>query len=136
MYKEHQLLMVRVPLEHAYMFPGGGIEEGETFEECLIREFEEETGYVLESFEKFLIIEEHFDDLIYVNHYYIVEGKKTGKIVKTPNEILQKLEAVWVKEEEMNNVLTCSLPIMTRTLHARELIVCSKYLRWLQNSHH
>ena len=28
------------------MLPGGGLENNESFEECLIREVEEETGYI------------------------------------------------------------------------------------------
>lgn len=135
MYKEHQLLMVHVPLEHAYMFPGGGIEEGETFEECLIREFEEETGYVLESFEKFLIIEEHFDDLIYVNHYYIVEGSKKGTILHTPLELQQQLESVWIQDIELTHLLTQPLPIMTKSMHARELVAWKQYVRNFLNIH-
>jgi 8-oxo-dGTP diphosphatase len=38
-----QVAVVKNPF--GYFLPGGGIEEGESLEECLIREFIEETGY-------------------------------------------------------------------------------------------
>jgi 8-oxo-dGTP diphosphatase len=40
---EDKIAVVKNPF--GYFLPGGGIEEGENFEECLIREFREETGY-------------------------------------------------------------------------------------------
>ena len=36
-----------------WLIPGGGIEEGETPEECVIREVEEETGLIVRPTEQF-----------------------------------------------------------------------------------
>ena len=38
------------------MIPGGGLESGETYEQCLISEIEEETGYIIEVKEKVVTI--------------------------------------------------------------------------------
>ena len=43
---EDKAAVVKNPF--GYFLPGGGIEEGENFEECLIREFIEETGYSIQ----------------------------------------------------------------------------------------
>ena len=54
--------------EEFYLFPGGGVEPGETIEECVIRETYEETG-----------IKTKILRLIYVNDY--IEDRKTNKRV-------------------------------------------------------
>lgn len=43
--EEEKILMVRSELGY-YKLPGGGVEEGESFTEALVREVEEETGYL------------------------------------------------------------------------------------------
>ena len=45
-----QVAVIKNP--YGYFLPGGGIEDGESLEECLIREFREETGYniIIKSF--------------------------------------------------------------------------------------
>jgi len=52
-----------------YTFPGGGKEEGETEEECVIREVYEEFGIGVKPIKKVYICE----DQISVSHYYICE---------------------------------------------------------------
>lgn len=42
--KDAQVLMCRSRLHDVYEFPGGGVEDGESFESTLDREFLEETG--------------------------------------------------------------------------------------------
>lgn len=135
MNKNHQCLMVHIPEAQAYMTPGGGIEVGETFEECLIREFQEETGYIIEKYEAFLIVEEHFDDCIYVNHYYVVAASKQGLTSHTVAEREQQLESVWINESDLHDLLLKPLPIVVRTMHTRELIVWNQYLKNIQNKH-
>ena len=54
---------------HYYVFPGGGVDEGENPEEAAIREMEEETG--LRVTVKQEVAEIHFD--LSTQHYFLVE---------------------------------------------------------------
>ena len=49
---KHKLLMVYSPKNGDYKFPGGGVEDGETYEGTLCREVEEECGYKVERIEQ------------------------------------------------------------------------------------
>lgn len=53
--REGKLLLIYSPKYNYYKFPGGGIEEGESREEALIREVQEEAGYIVipESIEEY-----------------------------------------------------------------------------------
>ncbi len=49
-----------------YQFPGGHLEEGETLEECLIREIKEETGIELNNYD----IKPFFKTVYYTKNYH------------------------------------------------------------------
>lgn len=59
-----------------YKFPGGGMEQGESLSDTLIREVREETGYAVvpESIRAFLLVHERRkgmkDDLLLMDSYY------------------------------------------------------------------
>jgi len=55
----HVLLQVRVGEEALYALPGGKIEFGESAEEALVREFQEETGVAV-TLDGFAWVEENF----------------------------------------------------------------------------
>ena len=55
------------PYGEYYVIPGGGLEENETIEECVVREIEEEAGIQVEVLEK--IFEEEIDGQI-AGFYY------------------------------------------------------------------
>ena len=67
-----------------WMTPGGGCEANETPEACCIREAAEETGLVVKPEKCFLIINEYYEDVKYVSHYF--ECSVTGKTERKPTE--------------------------------------------------
>ena len=74
-----------------WMIPGGGLENGETYEECCIREAAEETGRVIEISECVLEIDEYYEKCKYETRYYFgtVTGKTNTKL--TEEEIKAEL---------------------------------------------
>ena len=84
-----------------YLFPGGGVESGETIEQALIREVEEETGYIIKLDKLLLLNDSIAPDLSrhLVNIYFSAKiisqsGKKieekriSGHEFKTPQELM------------------------------------------------
>ena len=56
-----------------YIIPGGGLEDGETYEQCCERELLEETGMQVRAKEEYLEIEELFLDWNHINHYFVCD---------------------------------------------------------------
>lgn len=83
-----------------YLIPGGGNENGETDEECCIRELREETGCEVKPLEKILVIYEHFREILYVSHYFVCEIIGEGAQTLTESEIEHGVVPEWVELEK------------------------------------
>ncbi|MBT2679317.1 NUDIX domain-containing protein [Bacillus sp. ISL-35] len=93
-----------------YKFPGGGLDENETHEECLMREVREETGYVNCTVKDKVgtIIERKMDEyedhtlFQMTSHYYLCELETDEKESQQLDDYEAKLEftAKWVSLEE------------------------------------
>ena len=96
-----------------YQFPGGHIEEKETFDEGIIREVREETGIELqvEDYKPFFIIEYYTKDYpeeglntsYLINHYVIKTDAKVNleNTNYTENELAGKFKLVYVSIDEV-----------------------------------
>lgn len=91
-----------------YKFPGGGLEEGETLEEALVREVREETGYAVQksSIQKYGVVKEFrkgttADILEMDSHYFLCEADgSAGEQALDRYEEQDGFRAVWVPLEE------------------------------------
>lgn len=83
-----------------WMIPGGGIEAGETDEQCVIREVGEETGLVFVPSQCVLEIDEYYEDAKYINKYFIGMIQGTTDTHLTEAEIAGGLESRWIPIEE------------------------------------
>lgn len=93
--------------EKRWSVPSGGLEKGETLEECCIREVWEETGYNVEVVSK--IYEKEgitYGVPVYV-HYYIVKKIGGSMKIQDPDELIH--EIAWKRIDEMKK-LTLSFP--------------------------
>ena len=84
-----------------YIIPGGGVEEGETFEECCVRELLEETGMKVRTEGEYMEIEELFEDWQHFCHYFVCElVQDTGCMHLTAGEKEAGYKNVWVPLDE------------------------------------
>ncbi len=79
-----------------WLIPGGGMEEGETPEECCIREVEEETGYIVLPLQQFAVLYEYYEEYRYISHYFICEVTGNGRMHLTDAEVRRGVEPQWV----------------------------------------
>jgi len=98
--KDGKMLLVKK--KEQYSFIGGGIEKGETHEQCLRREFIEESGYELLKLEKFVTIDCFWLaagkwPLESLANFYIVE---VGQKVCEPTEEGHIVEEIKIEDAE------------------------------------
>ncbi len=68
--KDGSVLLSHEILNKLYLLPGGGIEDGETAEECCIRELSEEPGYNVKIQKHIADVYMYFDDGKFLNHFF------------------------------------------------------------------
>lgn len=72
--REGKLLLSYEAKHDQWMLPGGGLEPGETSEECCVREIAEESGCMIRLTSGCLLeIEEYYENWRWVNRYYLGE---------------------------------------------------------------
>ncbi len=94
--ENNKILLLHELKDGTFLSPGGGVEEGETLEECCKREMLEETGYVVDVTEHFLTVNEYLDDWLYIGNYFICKIKEQGETNLTETEKEHKAQAEWV----------------------------------------
>jgi len=86
--------------------PGGGVEFGESLEEALIREFEEETGLLIEV-KKQLFISEYIKDSLHAVEVFFLVKVRSGELIKgnDPELTADKQHIVGVKYVTFDELL-------------------------------
>ncbi len=79
-----------------WLLPGGGLEDGETPEECVIREAEEETGYLVRPIRRFLFMSEYYEEYRYSGYYFVCEVTGKGRMNLTDAEKRRGVQPEWI----------------------------------------
>ncbi|MCR4960718.1 MAG: serine hydrolase [Lachnospiraceae bacterium] len=79
-----------------WLIPGGGQEEGETPEDCVIREVEEETGYIVRPVKRFLFMNEFYEEYRYSGYFFICEVTGKGQMNLTEAEKRRGVQPEWI----------------------------------------
>lgn len=83
--------MVRAFESEKWAVPSGGIEEGETPEECCIREVKEETGYEVQIINKMFVKKIIIKGFEIKTHYFIVKIVKDADGFNDPDKIIAEV---------------------------------------------
>ena len=100
--KEVLMVLQAAPGEDKkWTVPSGTLEEGETLEECCIREFGEETGFIVKTVDqihnKSGVISEH--GISYYVDYFLVEIISGEMTMQDPDEFIHEIS--WKSFEEI-----------------------------------
>lgn len=98
--KDNKILLSCEERKDVYMSPGGGLEAGETLEECVIRELAEEAGFKVNVIKPFVKVKEYAYEVLWENNYFICEIKGECERHLTESEEYNKVKAVWVDIDE------------------------------------
>ncbi|MFC4408906.1 NUDIX hydrolase [Chungangia koreensis] len=101
-----ELLMVLQGKPHEekkWSVPAGGLEAGETIEECCVREISEETGYIAEVGEKLFVKSLPGIEFAHVEvHYFFVKILGGEMKIQDPDELIH--EIAWKSLDELQEL--------------------------------
>lgn len=103
---DEKILLTHEVNTDQWFVPGGGVEDGESLEDCCIRELAEETGYTVEAKRRYLTINEYYEEWHFVSHYYICDcvGETARKL--TEREAQAGLEPRWIPLQEAMDIFS------------------------------
>lgn len=129
--KNNKILLSYEKNTDVYMTPGGGLEAGETLEECCVRELKEETGYLVNPLKQFLIINEYCFETMYVSNYFICDIIGVSKQSLTDIEVEHGITPVWIEIDKALEIFGsyASKREDIASLYLREFTVINKYLQ-------
>lgn len=127
--KDGRILLTYEANTGVYMSPGGGIEPGETHEECCVRELREEAGYIVKPTEKFVTVNEYCYETMYISNYFICEITGECERTLTPIEIEHGVTPAWLDLDEAIEIFSHYPEKRTdrASLYLREYTVLTKY---------
>lgn len=100
--EQMEILMVKSFDAEGWAVPSGGIEEGETPEECCVREVKEETGYDVKVIEQINVKRTIIKGIQVTTYYFRVEKIGGSSGINDPDKII--VEADWKSLSEMKTI--------------------------------
>lgn len=102
--KENKILLSYEAVTDQWMLPGGGLENGESENECCVREVAEETGIIVKLSNCLLEINEYYEDWKWINKYFIGEVIGTTERKLTDLEKKVGMEPRWIPLEKIKSI--------------------------------
>ena len=131
--KDGKILMSYETKSDQWMIPGGGLEENETDEECVVREVAEECGAVIRASSCVLEIDEYYDDMKWLNKYFLAEIVGETERHLTSQEIEVGMEPRWMPLGEILQIFSThqdydGIDEMRRGMYYREYMALQELL--------
>ena len=104
--RDGMILMTHEQKDDLYMIPGGGLEKGETFEDCCAREVREETGFVVRPVREVTVINEFYEEYRFVSHYFLCEVTGQAETALTDGERARGLRPEWLPLDRCLDILS------------------------------
>ena len=132
--RDGMILLSHETVSGWWLVPGGGIEQGETPEECCVREVEEETGVIVRPVKQFLTLYEYYEEYRYTSWYFICEAAGSGQMRLTEAEKRRGLEPRWIPLEEAVRIFSehqsyAEVSEEKRGSYLREYTALQEYLK-------
>jgi len=101
-------------ISYKYEFPGGKLEHGESEQEALVREIEEELNLEIRVIEKFLIVKHEYLDFDITMHSYLCMAN-TNKL-----DLKEHIDAKWLFKKELDSLdwAAADLPIVSKLINS------------------
>ncbi len=130
--KDNKVLLSWEERKNVYMSPGGGVEEDESLEECVVRELREEAGYKVKPIKPFVKVNEYCYETLWVNNYFICEIEGECERHLTESEEYNGVKPVWVDIEKAIEIFGEyeSKTVDHASLYLREYTVLNKVLEY------
>lgn len=100
--EQMEILMVKSFESESWAVPSGGMEEGESPEECCVREVKEETGYDVKVVEQLRVKETTIKGIQVKTYYFRVEKVGESSGINDPDNII--IEAEWKSLDELQTI--------------------------------
>ena len=129
--QDGKVLLVHELNKDVYMSPGGGLEQGESLEECCRRELMEEAGLQVEVGEHLFEIYEYVFDELFIANYFLCKVTGVGEMALTPTEIDHGVTPEWVEIDKAIEIFShySEKTPDHESLYLREYTVLNKYLK-------
>ena len=122
--------------KNVYMSPGGGVENGETLEESVVRELQEEAGLKVKPINRLLRVDEYCFETLWVNNYFICEIVGECERNLTESEIYNRVKPVWIEIDKAIEIFGEyeSKTVDHASLYLREYTVLNKLKTKIQTT--
>lgn len=137
--RDGQILLSHETESGWWLLPGGGMEDGETPEECVVREVWEETGLIVRPTEQFLTLHEYYEEYRYISHYFVCEVTGEDQTHLTEEEKRRGLVPEWIPLQEAMDLFSkhesyAAINEEKRGSYLREYMALSEFMSFRQQN--